>query len=574
MSEFLKDSVGRRLRLLQPIGKGGFGAVFLAEVHTPGGLVQRMAVKVLHADLMRDTDLVARARDEARLMSQLNHDHIIKVHALTQLGSRSAVLMEFVEGVDCHALLEEAHRQGQAGLPITVATAIIERSASALHAAWTSISPQTGQPLRVVHRDIKPSNVLVSVGGVVKVMDFGVARADFEREAKTSSVQFGTQRYMAPERWLDGTAGPESDLFSLGVTYWELLTGQRCARFPLGQDAYNAHVQKLLDRVPDPGVRELLGDMLRFEHALRPTAAQVEDRAGAALERLTGPDLRRWSRGTIPELVEERLHQLRQDAEVRELTGTLARAQGSHGATVQPLGKQPTRITPRPSGDEPAPVRRDRSKLGILAGVLIGVAAVGISALGAWQVLQAGLENPNPAELVEVEDDVAPAAVVVVEPSDETSEPEPEPEPESEPKPEETKPGRDETTQPPKGPKPATRSPQTDGKDDPASGTGAPASVVEEPEPEPVVAQVVPEPEPEPEPVWVPIKITADPMGGSAAWGGTSTPFMQSVDVPVGQQTFVYTWPEGPSVRCSVRVSEGMRGVHFDQKLEQCKVKG
>lgn len=563
----LQDAHGRRLRLLDPLGKGGFGAVYLAEVHTPGGLVQRMAVKVLHEDLMRDADLVARARDEARLMSQLNHDHIIKIHALTQLGSRSAVLMEYVQGIDCHALLEDAHRQGHAGLPVTVATAILERSASALHAAWTSISPQTGQPLRVVHRDIKPSNVLVSVGGVVKVMDFGVARADFEREAKTSSVQFGTQRYMAPERWLDGTAGPESDLFSLGVTWWELLTGQRCARFPLGQDAYEAHVVRLLERVPDPGVAELLGDMLQFQHALRPTAAQVEDRAGALLERLSGPDLRRWSRATIPDLVEDRLHQLRQDAEVRELTGTLARAQGSQGATVQPLDKQPTRITPRAPSDPPAPARRDRSKLGILAGVVLGVAAVGISALGAWQVLRAGLENPNAPDLVDVQDhdEGAPPAAPV--------EPAPVPEDvtvvESGPATE-----SDPVDPPPSRRQPTARPPATQGPDARARTASAPAPVVEEPEPEPAVAQVAPEPEPEPEPVLVPVLITADPMGGSAAWGGRSTPFMQSVDVPVGPQTFVYSWPEGPSVRCSVRVSEGMRGVHFDQKLEQCKVKG
>ena len=77
----LQDTNRRKIRLLKPLGKGGFGAVYLADVYSPEGLVQRMAVKLLHEEFARDNQLAARARDEARLMSQLNHDHVVKVHA-------------------------------------------------------------------------------------------------------------------------------------------------------------------------------------------------------------------------------------------------------------------------------------------------------------------------------------------------------------------------------------------------------------------------------------------------------------------------------------------------------------
>jgi serine/threonine protein kinase len=162
----------RRIKLIRPLGKGGFGAVYLADVYSADGLVHRMAVKVLHEQFSMEGEIGARARDEARLMSQLNHDNVVQVFGLTQIGKRSAVLMEYVEGVDCSSLIRHSAENGQ-GVPLSVGARIIECSADALHAAYNTISPQTGRPLCVVHRDIKPGNILVSLNGTVKVMDFG-----------------------------------------------------------------------------------------------------------------------------------------------------------------------------------------------------------------------------------------------------------------------------------------------------------------------------------------------------------------------------------------------------------------
>ncbi|MEY3209725.1 MAG: hypothetical protein RIT28_206, partial [Pseudomonadota bacterium] len=412
----LQDTNRRKIRLLKPLGKGGFGAVYLADVYSPEGLVQRMAVKLLHEEFAKDNQLAARARDEARLMSQLNHDHVVKVHALTQVGERAAVLMEYVEGVDGAALLDAADRAKERGLPPRVCAAIIEHSASALHAAWTTRSPQTGQPLRVVHRDIKPSNLLLSSGGVVKVMDFGVARAEFEREAQTQSVQFGTQRYMAPERWLHGEAGPESDIYSLGITLWELLTGGRFERLPLQETSYNKrraeHVEQLRDLQGGEPLMEIVEGMLAFSPENRLNAQQVEERLGALADNLPGPELRRYARKVVPPLVESRLAALAKDPDLREISGTLqTRGAPSSTPPASPQGVAASPVDVDAPGTTPRPVAQDDEVPTWLPVVVGGgaVLAAGLVAVLVWWFFL----RPEPGpELV-----VDPVVEPVVEPT-------------------------------------------------------------------------------------------------------------------------------------------------------------
>lgn len=338
----------RRIKLIRPLGKGGFGAVYLADVHSADGLVHRMAIKVLHEQFSMGGEIGARARDEARLMSQLNHDNVVQVFGLTQIGKRSAVLMEYVEGVDCGSLIRHSAEQGQ-GIPLSVAARIIECTADALHAAYNTISPQTGRPLRVVHRDIKPGNILVSHNGTVKVMDFGVARADFEREAVTKSHQFGTQRYMAPERWLEGEAVAKSDVFSLGMSFWELVTGEKFAQVPLAPRKYAERLDENVAVFSDhaktegkvkAGCESLLRGMLAYSVDKRFSAQEVSEVLGEISELQPGPSLRRFSRRWIPTLLEQREAVLALDPDLAEFSGTMstsARAELSGVSLIDPV---------------------------------------------------------------------------------------------------------------------------------------------------------------------------------------------------------------------------------------------
>ncbi|MCK6507507.1 serine/threonine protein kinase, partial [Myxococcota bacterium] len=340
----------RRIELIQTLGQGGFGAVYLADVHGRDDFVQRLAVKVLSAEMSAEPDIAARQRDEARLLARLNHDHIVRVVDLTELDGRPAVLMEYVEGVDAGELL----RRGP--LPVKAALQIAAATASALDAAWSSVGPRTGQPLRVIHRDIKPANLLVSRHGGVKVLDFGIARAEFDREGRTGSVQFGTARFMAPEQWLYGQASHKVDVYALGVSLVELLTGMHMERAPLQEEAFAAHVAAVRRAVGQedwgPGLRagidSLLAAMLSFAPEDRPDAAEVHERLAWLVDQSPGEGLARWARQVVPELLAARL---RAQADLPLPSLSPARPAAPAPATAAP---DPTRVlTPSQAATAP-----------------------------------------------------------------------------------------------------------------------------------------------------------------------------------------------------------------------------
>jgi len=296
---------------VEALGKGGFGSVYLADVRGKDNFVQRIAVKVLNEELGDEKDLVARQRDEARILAQLNHDHIVKVFDLSEIHGRPAVFMEYVAGVDAGELLRKDPISPRAGLEISAAVA------SALHAAWATTSPVTGKPLHVVHRDIKPSNILLSEHGGVKVLDFGIARADFDREGQTRTYQFGTARYMAPEQWLGGTVGPAVDVYALGISLLELLCGEWTPRLSLRVDQFEQERDAAIERVRDPlwGAvwwRELfvlLQAMLSLSPDDRPRARDVQETLLDLSEKIGGESLKRMAQRRIPALMKQRRNQ-------------------------------------------------------------------------------------------------------------------------------------------------------------------------------------------------------------------------------------------------------------------------
>ena len=280
--------MARSFKLLGTLGEGAFGAVHLAEVRDEENFVQTLAVKWLHPQWSQSQELASRLRDEARLLALLRHEHIVRVHGLTHIEGRLAILMEPVDGTD---LSEFEICPARAALEIGSAVA------DALDAACHTTPPGHEGPLSVVHRDIKPSNIMVTRRGNVKVMDFGVARASFDsREAETRSQQFGTARYMAPERWLDGIAEAPSDIFSLGITLMELIGGQAMEQPRLSREGFTNDLDTALSRLEAwPEVAALVREMCDFDPLKRPTAAHVERRCQELAEDAVGAGLRAWA---------------------------------------------------------------------------------------------------------------------------------------------------------------------------------------------------------------------------------------------------------------------------------------
>jgi serine/threonine-protein kinase len=298
----------RRFRIIKEIAEGGFGKVFLAEQISSDGFSRIVAVKLLHAKWSSHDEVVQRTRDEARLLGLVRHQHIVKVEDLTSIDGKCAIVMEYLEGVDLKWMAQFLKDRNEP-FPRAALFEIILAVASALDAAYNSTPLQGGEPLRVIHRDIKPSNVFVTVAGGVKVLDFGTARANFaEREAKTQALAFGSQGYMAPERMLGEEDTPAADIFSLGITLYELLTLESFGRIPPRPNKFQKKIEERVAAVKLEGepewsdqVRDTLRLMLSYDPKDRPTSAQLVEIMELLAQEAKDLGLRRFCRTTVAE---------------------------------------------------------------------------------------------------------------------------------------------------------------------------------------------------------------------------------------------------------------------------------
>jgi serine/threonine-protein kinase len=295
-------SEGRRYRIEGVLGQGGFGTVYKAQLLGEGGFTRQVALKVLNADMVGVEDVARRLRDEARLLGLLRHRAILHVDGLVRMKGRWTVVMEFIDGCD----LQKVARGG--GVPLGPALEIVGEVASALHVAYTTPSP-SGVPLALLHRDIKPPNILITSAGEVKVLDFGIARAEFGgREAKTRSVMYGSVGYMAPER-LDFEELPEGDVYALGTVLYEILTGDPFGKASIRTERHQAKVDEAILLVErkfgpmPPDFPELLGSMLAYDPEDRPSAREVERRCRSIRQAVHGPWLRDWAEHAVPPLL-------------------------------------------------------------------------------------------------------------------------------------------------------------------------------------------------------------------------------------------------------------------------------
>jgi serine/threonine protein kinase len=298
----------RRFRIIKEIAEGGFGKVYLAEQISSDGFSRIVAVKLLHAKWSSHDEVVQRTRDEARLLGLIRHQHIVKVEDLTSIDGKCAIVMEYLEGVDLKWMMQFLKDRNDV-FPRAALFEIILAVASALDAAYNSTPLQGGDPLRVIHRDIKPSNIFVTVAGGVKVLDFGTARANFaEREAKTQALAFGSQGYMAPERMLGEEDTPAADIFSLGITLYELLTLESFGRIPPRPNKFQKKIEERVATVKLEGepewieqVRDTLSLMLSYDPKDRPTAAQLVEIMELLAQEAKDVGLRRYCRTTVAE---------------------------------------------------------------------------------------------------------------------------------------------------------------------------------------------------------------------------------------------------------------------------------
>jgi eukaryotic-like serine/threonine-protein kinase len=328
VSTYLGTTLSGRYRLDAQVGTGGMSTVYRAFDTV---LERQVAVKLMHRDIAGHADQLERFRREARAVAQLNHPHIVQVIDAGDDDDRPYIVFEYVEG---ETLKERIRRFGRLDIPESLAYAIeIARALAVAHDRG------------IVHRDVKPQNVLVDEEGSAKVTDFGIART-LDQEGLTADGRvLGTTDYVSPEQALGHAVTGQSDIYSLGIVLYEMLTGEVPFK---GENQVAVAMKHVREELPDIQYR-------------RP---EVSSALAAVLDAATAKELdRRY----------QSIHELQRDLE-DVLSIETARSGQATGEATQVLRTLPPQTRSR------LPLRL-RTSWKVIAGVLVAGAIVLVAVL-------------------------------------------------------------------------------------------------------------------------------------------------------------------------------------------------
>jgi serine/threonine protein kinase len=214
-----------KYQLLAVLGRGGMADVYLALARGPAGFNKLAVVKRLRASLADDTSFRSMFLDEARLAARLNHPNVVHTYEVGAFDDVYFIAMEYLEGQSLNKVIKEGQKRGEDFDQLFCAR-IVSDALAGLHHAH-ELKDYDGTPLRIIHRDVSPHNIFVTYDGVVKVVDFGIAKAASSSVETEVGVIKGKVAYMSPEQAGGGRIDARADVFAMGIVLWELLTKQR-----------------------------------------------------------------------------------------------------------------------------------------------------------------------------------------------------------------------------------------------------------------------------------------------------------------------------------------------------------
>lgn len=271
----VKDVMGKYL-LHERVGAGGMAEVFKATYSPEGGFEKTVALKKILPSYASDADFLRQFRLEAQLCSRLNHPNIVQVLDFGRHDDSFFLAMEYVDGLSLKRVLDVY--QG-VGMPLSAVTYLAVELCQALDYVHRRVGLD-GKPMNLIHRDLNPPNVLLSVLGEVKVADFGIARAASRTDVTQVGIVKGKPGYLAPEQAAGEPIDGRIDLFALGITLHEALTGRRL--FPIGDDPASAQAvftmpiprpSQLRPEVPE-ALENVVMQLLQRELAFRTRSAR------------------------------------------------------------------------------------------------------------------------------------------------------------------------------------------------------------------------------------------------------------------------------------------------------------
>ncbi|MGA8152341.1 MAG: serine/threonine-protein kinase [Terriglobales bacterium] len=325
----MPEETGKRIgdyEILGVLGAGGMGQVFKVR-NVISDRVE--AMKILLPDLAGRQDLADRFLREIKVLAALDHPNIAALRTALTLGNQLVMVMEFVEGTSLATRLERG--------PVAPAEALnyIDQVLSALSYAHAR---------QVIHRDIKPANMMLTPDGVVKLMDFGIARTGTDRTLTATGTTMGSMYYMSPEQVKGGTTDARSDLYSLGVTLYEIVTGQR----PFKADSDYSLMAAQVQQQPRPPI-ELRADMPAALNEIILLAMAKEP-----AQRFQSADAFRKALGTVRAQLEKSGAVVAATQTATSTPVTTALFQGQT-APANPIHDLPTASAPVPMQPELAP---------------------------------------------------------------------------------------------------------------------------------------------------------------------------------------------------------------------------
>lgn len=219
------ESFGKYV-LLEKLATGGMAEVFLARGTGAGGIGKFFAVKRILPQYADSPEFIEMFKDEAKIAINLNHSNIVSIHEFGVEKGQFFIVMDYVEGRNLRQILNKM-KKSNLQFSIDQIVYVVKEVCAGLDHAHRCIDGTTGKPLNITHRDMSPQNVMVSFEGEVKIVDFGIAKAESQIETTRAGTLKGKFGYMSPEQAEGQAVDLRTDIFSLGIVLWELLANDR-----------------------------------------------------------------------------------------------------------------------------------------------------------------------------------------------------------------------------------------------------------------------------------------------------------------------------------------------------------